>query len=336
MARKNFSRLSFIGAGAAFLAACGGGASGPPRVSNSNGNRATGNGSSQVFSSSVDGRALAVHSSTGSLILSAVMGTKFARFTGPAGSFVVPNQLPASSGWYKVAGAKFRTKRLKSGKSGFLAVDASGNRVLFHLGKGGMLYMRNMKQKVTQKTKFFYDPSTKPALSGTAPEPTAMSYLSSVVTSPGTWHGDDDFLAKESSYSALADLEVTVRRPTSGRGKRLTEGRGGGDYGGDYGDGDGQGDGDGDGDGDCNPNVPPPSANCFWDQLGLAGAVLGGIASGLGGLAGCIVGGAFTFGLACGVAIGAAAAGTGAAAIALAIAWHAYNTDNCGANGCPA
>jgi hypothetical protein len=353
MARQRLSRLQFIAGGSALLAGCSGaGGAGntmssllgnSPSAGTAAGSTASGSGALAI-SSNATTTSFAAHTSSGQLFVSKVVGQNYVRYTGPSGSFVTPKVLPQHHSWYQISNVcKFRYKTFKSGKHGILSVDAKGNRVLFHIGKGGHLYVRDQHGH-TGKIALGFDPTLPANSESTGPSPyaPALAALNKLITSPGTWHGDDDFASKEAAITGKADLLLKHPRPSFTRAKRAAamsaraEESAFGDYYGDAGGGGGDfsgsdgadgGDGDGDHGVDCTTQTGggPMTSDCWWDIAGLAGAVLVFAAAGGAGAGACVVGGVFTFGASCALAL----AGVLGSAVGIASAWHAYTKDNC-------
>jgi hypothetical protein len=338
LVRRGLSRVQFITAGSALLAACSGAQTGivPNMLKSGNSQslpQSTSanlpNSSGLIVSSSKDNRAIATHAA-GELVLSVVVGERYVRFTGANGAYVFPKQLPNHTGWFRVTnGAKFRAKTFKSGKHGIMSVDPKGNRLLFHVTPGGNLRIRDAHGH-TIKQALNFDPTTPSAnAEASTPNLEALNALSLLVNKPGTWTGDDDFSSIESSYVGNADLVIgrtgrTMRAKAAARAHVLDDGGGDGDFG-DYVRG---GDGDGDGDGDCGITMSGNlSMQCAFDLGALAAAVLGvGVGAG-GAVANCFTpAGAFSLGSLCLASVALlAASSTG-----VANAFRAYtSTDNC-------
>jgi hypothetical protein len=364
VSRRGLSRIQFITAGSAALAACSGGGQsafmpGTPKgntLSTASTSTAT-SASGVVISSSADNRAIAFHSPTGEFFASVAFGKKYVRFTNPTGSVALPKRLPAHAGWFRLPnGGRFKAKTFKSGRHGILAVDPAGRRTLYHIGPGGTIYVRDSRGHVA-KMPMAFDLSVAPS-SKTVPDPVGLAALKPLVHKPGAWTGDDDFASKESSYSGNADLKMPHHRKKSSSTRRVKEleagdgfadggaGDGGfasiGDGGGGGGGGSSGGDGGGAdfggsdlGDGNNGDTITCSAGDssltddlgvsCFWDGVVLGGAILALISAGIFGLTICIVGGVFTLGASCVAAILAVLATSAAAAYA----WHVYVSDNC-------
>lgn len=271
-----------------------------------------------------------MHTPSGTFVSSVAIGETYARYTSAAGSFVVPKQLPANKHWYRLPnGTKFKFKTFKSGKHGALSVDKNGNKMLFHVGTSGMLFIRD-GQGHSAKLALGYDPTTAAANATTEmPNRAALAALEKLVARPGAWTGDDDFLSVEKTYTGNADLIIHTKLRTKSRTRRSVKDEGGGfgDYFGDSGDDGGDSGDGGDGDADaCSFNVNGSmTGECPWDLANLVGAVLVAGGSIVVGVTSCFVAGVFTLGATCAGAIAVAAGSS----LLIAGTWHAYLKDNC-------
>lgn len=353
MSRPSLSRVHFITggaaiAGSALVAACSSGSSLVPtrktalhadpnladlRIPATHYKTALGHEGFQL-SSNKAGSAVAAHTSAGEFIGSFAVGSAFTRTRVRERVIIAPTELPFQQTWFYVkGGGRFKYKQLKSGRHGILVVDKDGQRALIHK-QDGFLHIRH--QNRTAQKVWLGEMDSKVRLLNPRAD------FNKSIDNPGIWTGDDDLRERERTFRPMGDIHLHPSHtycpddPASG----------------DCGDsGDSGGDGFGDGDGIITgpPPLPPgggkptphpiarPSVKvscppgttmtteCWWDLAGLAAAALLLVGAGLGAIAACFVGGAFTFGIAClGAILGLIGTSEG-----LATAWHAYTSNNC-------